>query len=148
MIFTDYFFIPLLMLTVCLYYIFPLSGRWVLLLLTSILFYCTWGFELLPFLLIGVFLTWILALWMGSRYVKCDFHIEQIEDKKKQLACFQAVKRKNKKVLWVGVCLILFFLFYAKGQKIIAESDLFSPIGAFFSAVYSRIVIFFPEFLF
>lgn len=95
MSFIDYIFIPILMIIIAGYFIVPQKLRWIVLLIASIAFFCSWGIEMLLFVIGATLVAWIVA--------------NVIE------------KRKSKYILWIGVALILGVLVYTKSHRYLIE---------------------------
>ncbi len=116
MSFVDYIFVPFLFLTIILYFLVPLKWRWILLLVNSLVFYCSWGIALLPFAAGAVLLSWGTALWMERQYLHLD---EQLKagiwsDRAEQGRQRQKVKNRCKYVLWFTVAILVLILAASK----------------------------------
>lgn len=135
--FTEYVFIPLFLLFTLIYFLLPLSKRWIALLTASILFFCTWGLELLPYAIGASFIAWIAALSIDKAYARQDKEIKKRIQKEAQ-ALRENVRKKNKYILWTAVFLIVLFLVYTKTQKLLAEYSWGINIAWFFSGIYRR----------
>lgn len=114
--FVDYIFVPLVFLAMICYYIVPMRFRWIVLLLTSVLFFATWGIETIPFVLGAAFVAWLFA----QKIEKMNLDFEQeirnndaIEAKEKS-ALQKKMRTRCKHVLWLGVAIILVVLIYSK----------------------------------
>ena len=59
MVFNDYLFIPFVFLSFLFYFLLPLRIRWISLLLFSTAFFCTWGVDYLPLVLLVTFTAWL-----------------------------------------------------------------------------------------
>ena len=141
MSFTDYIFFPLLALFVLLYYLVPASLGWLILLLTSVLFYCTYGAELLPFAAGAVIAAFFSGLLMENCYRKTEETIKSIPDigKEERLALGKAAKKKCRYFLWIGIFCIFGMLCYTKSQRWISEIPVLQNFVWFFSKVYQHI---------
>lgn len=116
MSFVDYIFVPFLFLTIILYFLVPLKWRWILLLINSLVFYCSWGIALLPFVAGAVLLSWGTAWWMERQYRHLD---EQLKagiwsDRAEQGRQRQKVKNRCKYVLWITVAILVLILAASK----------------------------------
>lgn len=100
MTFTDYIFIPFLLLSLGLYYICPLRFRYILLLGISIFFYATHGIEYLPFIIFTILTAWGSALIIQKIH---DTEKDRLKEKKKCLT-----------VLAVSVIAVAGILIYVK----------------------------------
>lgn len=141
MSFTDYMFFPLLFVMFVLYFVTPMKKRWITLLVLSILFFCTWGIELLPFALGAVLVCWGITQWMDAKYEKMDAYLAQAEDldSKQKQAVRLKTKNQCKYILWLGVAMVLGVLVYTKSQRSLAELPGISWLVWFFSKVYQHI---------
>ena len=129
MSYTDYLFLPLTLFGLIFYFIFPIRYRWVWLLIGSLLFFMTWGIELLPLILFIVFLVWGGARIMDYRYEKCD------NDRKALAAA-----RKNNQIILFGIIAVLLLIFiFIKMQNF----PFFAGISGFFSGIYKTVHQFF-----
>ena len=133
MIFTDYLFIPLVLMAAGLFYLVP-GKRWVVLLLVSLLFYITWGVELLPFVLGAV-----LAAWIGGRLLGRNHALTEQKSKdtawqsKDDLKAYQGkMKRVRRIILWLSVAAILVVLVYVKAQPYLTGIPGLSGLSWFF----------------
>ena len=131
MIFTDYIFLLFLFGLILLYYICPLKFRWMLLLLANILFFCTWGIEMLPFVLVTVLITWLATNLMEKQYALATSETNGITQPE--------ARKKNKKVLIIAIVLILFALFYSKAQRMLAEIPVLCELVKAGSNMYQAI---------
>ncbi len=120
MIFTDYLYLPLVLITALVYFVVPLSVRWFILLAASVVFYYSWGIELMPFLLGAVLVAWLAALQIEKIYEKNAEKLKGLSGNNKERAAFQQkVKNKCKAVLWIAVVLIFGTLIFTKTEKFI-----------------------------
>lgn len=116
MSFVDYIFIPFMFLAVILYFQVPMKWRWVMLLAVSLVFYCSWGIALLPFVTCAVLLAWAASLWMERQYNHLD---EQLKagiwsDRAEQGRQRQKVKNRCKYVLWLTAAILVAILAASK----------------------------------
>ena len=135
MIFTDYLFLPAFLISLGIYFVIPKKNRWIVLLVTSILFYFSWGIILLPFIIFSSLIAYIAALKMEAVY---NEGTEIIKEKQEEQGTKEQTntKSKNKKTLLVAIGLILLLLVYVKAQKYLVEIPLFAGILEFISNVY------------
>ncbi len=129
--FTDYLYIPLLAAVIAVYYIVPRRIRWCVLLFVSILFYCTWGIELLPFAIGSTFIAWIAGRMIERRNIRA----EKSKAEKGNINT-KRIKRLNKAVLLPAVILIIGMLAYTKLQRTIVDMPGLGQSVDFFSRVY------------
>lgn len=141
MSFTDYIFFPLLFLFFILYFITPLKLRWMTLLVASILFFCTWGIELLPFALGAVVVSWVAARWIDGKYEKMDRQLQDAEglDSRQKQAVRQKVKKQCRYMIWMCFFLVGGVLIYTKAQRNITDIPILSELVWFGSKVYQHI---------
>lgn len=126
---TDYLFMPLIIVTMGLYFILPKRFRWIWLLIISLLFFATWGVELLPVVCLIVLITWIASLRMEKKYESSI--VEHNGDKELVLK----VKKENKYILIVSISLILLLLVYIKLQRIFAGTVIVQTVSDFYSGI-------------
>ena len=118
MSFVDYIFIPLIFLVMLGYFITPIKYRWLILLLASVLFFCSWGIETLPFVAGATLVAWLVTNIMDKWYIQYDKEVNTSEMDQKQKNILQKqVKTRAKYLLWLGVALILGVLLYSKVYK-------------------------------
>lgn len=133
--YTDYLFLPVFLISLGIYFIIPKKNRWIVLLVTSILFYFSWGIILLPFIIFSSLIAYIAAIRMESAYSES---VVTAKEKQEEQGTKEQTntKRKNKKTLLVAISLILLLLVYVKAQKYLVELPLLTGIIAFVSNVY------------
>ena len=112
MIYTDFVFLVFCIIGISIYYLLPKKTRWGWLLLLSILFFITWGVELLPLVLILVLIAWCGALAIENRYRRAD----QIQTDEKK-AAVKAVRKSNRGIVLICSALLIAVLVYIKIQK-------------------------------
>ena len=108
MSFVEVRFLLFVATVILLYYVLPKKAQWVVLLCASVVFYGTYGWEKLPFILISSLLAWFSAMYMERTHVKTHDSAE--------------AKQKNKPVLVFTVILLAGLLLYAKVGTWVAES--------------------------
>lgn len=120
MSFVSLYFILFAALTVIVYFLVR-KHQWVALLVFSVAYYLTWGYEKVPFILISAGISWIAGILIGRRYSEGD-RLCKNAGKEEQLA----IKKENKRFAkWIAVCsviLLLAMLFYVKIGKLVAEA--------------------------
>lgn len=119
--YTDYIFLPVLMLFLLLYFVTPGKYRWIVLLLASGLFYCTYGVEMLPFAAVSIIVAWAGACRMQTCYDRTEQNIggNMSADEKRTLR--SRAKTRCKRILWLCVLVIMGLLIYTKTQRLWAE---------------------------
>lgn len=140
MSFTDYLFLPLCVLGMGIYFVFPLKYRWIWLLCLSVLFFATWGVELLPLAMAIVLIAWLGGLAMDRGYAKAGSGDGDDAARRRGL---DRAKRKNRAVVWISTGLILLVLVYTKARRHLAEMPLLAPVVDAVSGLYGRVGKFF-----
>lgn len=145
--FTDYLFLPAVLVALGIYFIIPPKKRWVVLLVISMLFYISWGPALLPFIVFSSFVAYITAIVMTSIYTKDEktsfkrekpAKAEHIRDGEKK-------KRRKKNILYVGISLILILLIYIKTQKYLLSLPAFSGLVECVCGINQKITNWFSQ---
>ncbi|MDO5539804.1 MAG: MBOAT family O-acyltransferase [Eubacteriales bacterium] len=114
-------FFVFILAVVLLYYIMPLKGRWVVLLLASILFYLSWGWKAFAVVLFSSLLVYLSARWMEKIYARQSEKIKNSDmnaaEKKK---CKQQAKKKCHRILiFTGFVLVIVLAYSKIGQNIL-----------------------------
>lgn len=141
MSYTDYMFLPLALAGMGIYFVFPINARWVWLLCLSMLFYATWGVELLPLAMVIVLIAWLGGRIMDIRYARAGVRGE--DDAALKRHCLNKAKKRNKLSLWISVGLILLVLVYTKAQRYLAGLPVFAPVVNAISGLYGNVCRFF-----
>lgn len=115
MLFTTIQFIIFLTITITLYFIFPLSKRWIILLIASGIFYCIAGLEFIPFVLITSFATYYTALLIDRKRCRLNKmtasgELDEEQGKGEKEKCEKICKR----ILVITLLIVLGFLSYTK----------------------------------
>ena len=130
--FTGYLFLPFVLLSLVVYFLLPLRTKWIALLVFSTLFFCTWGVDYLPLVLIIT-----LIAWAGGKTIDTERNKEpEGKHAKKAPESSQSAedKRTGKKILLiVSVLMILIILIYVKAQKALAGIPFMEPLVGFIS---------------
>lgn len=116
MSFADYRFVITFFLFTIIYYVVPQSKRWIALLTCSMLFYCTWGIEWLPFAVLVVCVAWLTALFINKNQRRLDEAVSGLEAKEKA-ALQNRAKGKNKQALLGAAAVLVGLLVYIKVQR-------------------------------
>ncbi len=119
MSFTDYIFFPLFLIYAALYYITPKKVRWFILLAGGVAFYCTYGWELLPFALGACLVAWIGGMCIGRRYARFDAALSPEAAKEEKAKHNAKAKKGAKYILWFFVALMLLALVFVKTQSLV-----------------------------
>ena len=114
-------FIAFVILVTLFYFIVPDKLKWIVLIVASLGFYATWGYEKIPFVLMATWIAWIAGSLINQRYINCDKKCIDVfeEDKKKNIS---KARRSCKYVLVVSIILLLSMLLYVKIGTLIAKS--------------------------
>ena len=72
MTFLSGIFFVFLLVTCLLYFMFPLKARWFVLLLSSVVFYLSWGWQALPVVLLTSLMVYLAARRIDRIYAKQD----------------------------------------------------------------------------
>lgn len=141
MSFIDYSFLPMLMGIVLVYFLLPMRYRWIALLLVSIFFFCTWGIELIPYVLVATWIAWFTAKHIENKYILLENTLDKNDalDKKEKNSIKMECKKKCKYILWVAIALILGVLVYTKTQKYLVDIPILSGIVEFNTWLYREI---------
>jgi len=136
MSFTDFTFFPFAVLTVLAYFCFPLQYRWAVLLAASLMFYCTWGLEKLPFLLAAAMTAYFIGRQIQRIYAQADKQAADLAARERA-AHGASVKRRARVWLWLGVVVLLGMLAYVKIGRLVADGcggklPLIVPLGISF----------------
>lgn len=138
MSFTDYLFLPLFLILLVPYFLAPKKMRWGILLAVSLLFYCTYGAELLPFALFAVLTAWAGGMGIQRRYDALAEELKSMpEASRSEKAARQAGARSDcRKIIWLCAALVLGVLVYTKTQRLLTEVPVLSGLTVFFSGLY------------
>ena len=122
MSFTSLFFVIFCICAALVYFVIPNKVKWIALLMISMGFYCTWGIEKVPFILVASCIAWLTGCSIGQRYEKCGKKASDLstEDAK---ALNLKTKKSNKVIVIIAILSLLAMLIYVKAGKMI--------IGAF-----------------
>lgn len=136
MSFTDFIFFPFAALTVLAYFCIPLQYRWVVLLASSLMFYCTWGLEKMPFLLAASLTAYLAGRQIQRIYAKADKQAAGLAARERA-AHSASAKRRARVWLWLGVAVLLGMLAYVKLGRLVANGlggklPLIVPLGISF----------------
>lgn len=121
MSFTSINFFVFILVTIILYYILPKKIQWVIILVSSYIFYMFSGIKLVGFLLFTTITTFLAGIIMGKLEDSCRAHSKWVNiDDKKKFANFY----RGKKKIVVGVTLFLNFslLFLLKYYNFFSDS--------------------------
>ena len=120
MSFIDYVFIPLIFIVVLIYFVSPIKYRWIVLLLASILFFCTWGVNMLPLAIGATIVAWIVSNVIEKWNVNFDVEVKNNDsyDQSEKNVLQKKLKTRCKYVLWIGVVLVLSVLLFSKVESV------------------------------
>ena len=123
MLFTSIEFIVFLCITVGLYFIFPISKRWIVLLIASCVFYCIAGIKFIPFIAVTSFATYFSALFIDKKYCELDKKLSEGDYEKEQEELLKEKCENNcKKVVAIAILISLAILSYTKFTNMIIDS--------------------------
>lgn len=138
MIFTGYLFLPFVLLSFVVYFLLPLRVKWIALLVFSVFFFCTWGIDYLPLVLIIT-----LVAWAGGKIldtvpdkVQEGKHVKKAPESEKKTDS----KKKSKKILLIiSTLMIMLLLVYIKAQKGLAGIPFMEPAVGFISGLHEKL---------
>lgn len=108
-------FFGFIAITFLAYFAIPIRYRWIVLLCASVIFYCSWGIEKLPFVLATTLLAFFAAKYMDKRYEALENYLAEHQiGKEEKRKLQQETKKQCKKVLLITVACILLVLIYVK----------------------------------
>lgn len=122
MVFHSIKFLIFLSMTVLIFFCLPLKFRWLVLLLSSVIFYCIADVAFLPFLMLSLLTAYGSARLISRIYSVQDERISQIEDKSEKKRIKEQYKRYARIVMFMGVAIILFMLSYSKFTGILLKA--------------------------
>ena len=114
-----YFFIALLL---PIYFCVPSKMRWGVLLVSSIIFYASWGIEKIPFILASTLVAYIVSNSITNRYDALEERVKKQGDKEAGKKQSLSAKKINRSVLLIGIVWLIFFLLYVKIGKLYEEA--------------------------
>ena len=124
-------------LTILLYYILPQRFQWLVLLVMSMVFYASYGLELLPAVLMTNLIVWYAARKMAAVYDKAEEEIKASGSAPRPLR--EAAKKRCRRILWAAVTLIVLILVFVKTQRWMSGLPVLSWIPWFISKVYHHL---------
>lgn len=146
MSFTDYVFLPLVIISVIVYHVLPMRGRWIWLLGISVLFYATWGIDLLPLAMMITCVAWGAGLLMESRLgLKEDPAEAATPPGKRPRRPSPQKKKRNRIILWLAALVLVGILCYSKAQQRLTGIALFEPVVAFVSGIQRSVIALFDR---
>lgn len=117
--FTSFLFVIFVASTAMIYF-FVHKYQWIVLLMASIGFYLSWGWEKLPFILGAAWITWVAGSVMNNRYIDLDKTVSNSNspDEIKKLKA----KSRNRIVLIISIVILIVMLLYVKVGKLVADA--------------------------
>lgn len=114
--FTTINFLIFLLICFLIYYICPVRHRWIVLLIGSMVFYASFGWEKLIFLLVTSIVVWVSGLLMNRLYEKADQEIATQElSGKEKMQFLNTYKKKCKRCFLIpAIVLVVGALCYCK----------------------------------
>ena len=135
MSFTGYLFLPFILFAFVFYFLLPLKNRWIVLLVFSLLFFCAWGIDYLPIVLILTLIAWVSGKLIDSSNNKVSPKNDESQraNSEKQAEAQKTeqttgLKKKNRKVLFTSAVLLIFILVYVKAQKSLIGNSFMEPV--------------------
>lgn len=120
MSFTSVSFFIFIFITIFLYYVLPKKIQWVVLLISSYIFYMASGVKLLAFLLFTTITTFFSGIFIGNLNKKYKSQSDGLEsDEKKQLSSI--FRRKKKCIVTIAILLNFTLLFFLKYYNFVIE---------------------------
>lgn len=116
-------FIVFLVMVVAIYYVYPEKFRWIILLISSIVFYSFAGLEMLPFIILTSITIWYASYKIDAIYREADGLAEEKQLKGKEKTLFMAsYKRKcRNRFLIPAIVIVAGMLCYCKFAKMLME---------------------------
>lgn len=116
-------YIVFLLLVVAVYYVYPDKFRWIILLISSIVFYIFAGVEKLPFIIFTSIVVWYASFKINRLYTQADSEAAEKQLKGKDKMLFMAsYKRKcRNRYLIPTLVVVVGILCYCKFAKMLAE---------------------------
>lgn len=145
--FTDYIFIPALLLVVLIYFITPIRRRWIILLISSLLFYASWGVEMLPFIVCSTLVVYVAAILIDKKYRAAEIYGDDhsFTNKEEKTVYQRKVKKRCRDILFSAVIFMFLVLIYFKAQRYMAEVPYLENVVWLVSKVYQKLAEFFAN---
>ena len=126
-----------MLLSLVVYFLLPLRTKWIALLAFSIFFFCTWGIDYLPLVLIITLIAWAggKILDIGKTQEPEGKHVKKTPESAKAP---DRKKTKRKIFLVISVLMVLLILIYIKAQKGMADIPFMEPVIGFISRYYEK----------
>lgn len=129
MTFLSGIFFVFLIVMAAVYFAVPLRMRWLVLLVSSLVFYAASGLEMLPFLLAAALIAYAAARRMERIYEADANWIRECAPSREEKRERQLVsKKRSKRILTAALVLLIGMLIYTK-----AAGRLFSALGSIFA---------------
>ncbi|NBJ92676.1 MBOAT family O-acyltransferase [Parablautia muri] len=116
-------FIVFLIVVISIYYVYPEKCRWVILLISSVMFYSFAGIEMLPFIISTSVIVWYASYKIDCVYKEADSLAEEKQLKGKEKALMMAPFRRKcrKRFLIPALIVVVGLLCYCKFAKMLVE---------------------------
>ena len=121
MTFISLYFYIFVIAVVFLFFIIPKKFQWCVLLLSSFIFYASYGVEKIIFILASVLITFFSTNLITNSYDKCESKMSFLTDIEAN-NFRQKVKEKNRIILLMSIVLIILFLMYVKIGKFVVDA--------------------------
>lgn len=119
MTFVSFYFLVFLIAVAIAYFIVPVSARWIVLLIGSLLFYAKAGLSYLPFMAGTALLTYAGAKIISNIHEDAAVKMAAASSKDEKKEIRAGEKRSASRVMWVTILIVLAYLFFTKfGKKI------------------------------
>lgn len=123
MLFTSLEFLLFLSVVMILYFTIPKNYRWIVLLISSIFFYCIAGIKFIPFILVTTLTTFLTAQYISDQNSKLEKELTKLDsDKIQKKELKEKYKRKCKRVMVVALVISLGILCYSKFTNMLMVS--------------------------
>lgn len=108
MLFTSYSFIGFILLLVPVYYLIPKKRQWILLLLASCFFYCTFDPSYLIYVALTAVTVWGCALMMSrDQRIESEYLKERKEDLSKEVQKAYKAQHKKIRAIWMILGIVI-----------------------------------------
>lgn len=122
MLFTTINFIIFLGITITIYFTIPINKRWIILLITSAVFYCIAGLEFIPFIMITSFTTYYSALVIEKKHNELKSILDaECHEKEQEQQLKDRCNKSCKRILLFTLIISLGLLSYTKFTQIIID---------------------------
>lgn len=137
--FTSIYFILFLIVCVMGYYFMPKRFRWIVLLVSSIIFYLSAGIKKLPFIVLASVIMWTASCMIGKMYEKAEAEANEkgLDGKEKNILLASVKKRCRNQFLIPALAIMIVVLAYCKFAGKIVET----MNDSFQSSIYLEVIV-------